>query len=122
MTIYAVGLGPGDPDYLAPGAKEAILCSDVIVGYTVYIELISGLLDGKQVIATGMKSEAMRCEAAVVEAVKGKQVCVVSSGDAGIYGMAALLYELAEKHPEIEIEVLPVSQRQPQQRQNWDRP
>lgn len=107
MKIYAVGLGPGDMDYLAPRAREAILRSDVIAGYTGYVELIPELLMDKEIIATGMKSEAERCEAAIDEALKGKQVCVVSSGDAGIYGMAALLYELAEKNPQIEIEVIP---------------
>ena len=105
--IFAVGLGPGDPDYLIPKAREAILSSDVIAGFTVYVELIADLLHGKEIIKTGMKSETERCEAAIAEALKGKQVCVVSSGDAGIYGMAALLYELAEKHDGIEIEVIP---------------
>ena len=105
--IYAVGIGPGDSGYIAPKAKDALLQSDVIVGYTGYIELITELLQGKELIATGMKGETERCEAAISEALKGLQVCVVSSGDAGIYGMASLLCELAEKHPAIEIEVIP---------------
>lgn len=107
MKLFAVGLGPGDACYLAPKAKEAILNSDVIAGYTGYIGLIPELAKGKEVIATGMKSEAERCQYAIDAALKGKRVCVVSSGDAGVYGMAALLYELAEKHPSIEIEVIP---------------
>jgi len=107
MKIFAVGLGPGDLGYLAPRAREVILQSDVIVGYLGYIELIPELTKEKKVIATGMKGEAGRCEAAITEALKGKQVCVVSGGDAGVYGMAALLYELAENEPEIEIEVIP---------------
>ena len=107
MKIYAVGLGPGAPGYLAPKAKEAILQSDVIAGYTGYVELIADLVSGKEIIATAMKSEADRCKAAISEALKGKQVCVVSGGDAGIYGMAALIYELAEKYTGIEIEVIP---------------
>ena len=105
--IYAVGIGPGDDGYLAPKAREALLQSDVIVGYTGYVGLISGLTQGKEVIATGMRGETERCEAAISEALKGLRVSVVSSGDAGIYGMASLLYELAEKHPTIEIEVIP---------------
>ena len=104
--IYALGIGPGDAGYLAPVAKEALIQSDVIVGYTGYVELIADLTKGKEIIATGMKGETERCEAAIDEALKGLQVCVVSSGDAGIYGMASLLYELAEKHPAIEIEVI----------------
>jgi len=107
MKIYAVGLGPGNPDYLAPKAREAILASDVVAGYTGYLEFIPDLLKNKEIIATGMKGETKRCEAAIAGALKGKQVCVVSSGDAGIYGMAALLYELAERHEAIEIEVIP---------------
>jgi len=107
LKIYVVGLGPGDPDYLAPRAKEVILESDIIVGYTGYVELIPDLTQGKQIIATGMTGEIERCEAAIEEALQGKQVCVISAGDAGIYGMAALLFELAEKHPTIEIEVIP---------------
>ena len=107
MEIYAVGLGPGDMNYLAPKAREAILESDVIVGYTAYIELITELMNGKEIVSTAMKGEAERCEAAITEALKGKQVCVVSSGDAGIYGMASLLYELAENNPAVEIQVIP---------------
>jgi len=105
--IYAVGIGPGDAGYLAPMAKEVLLQSDVIVGYTGYIELIAELVQGKKVIATGMKGETERCEKAINEALERLQVCVVSGGDSGIYGMASLLYELAEKHPAIEIEVIP---------------
>jgi len=107
MKIYAVGLGPGDTNYLAPKAREAILQCDVVSGYTGYVELIPELVSGKKMIATGMKSEVERCEEAINEALSGKQVCVISSGDAGIYGMAALLYELAEKYTSIEIEVIP---------------
>jgi precorrin-3B C17-methyltransferase len=107
LKIYAAGLGPGDPAHLTPGAKEAILACDVVAGYTGYLELIPDLVKGKEIIATGMKNETDRCEAAIAEALKGKQVCVVSGGDAGIYGMAALLYELAEGHNAIEVEVIP---------------
>jgi len=107
MKIYAVGLGPGDKNFLAPAALEIITNCDVIAGYTAYIELISEFVCGKEIIATGMKSETERCEAAIKEALNGKSVCVVSSGDAGIYGMAALLYELAEEYPKLEIEVIP---------------
>jgi precorrin-3B C17-methyltransferase len=106
LKIYAVGLGPGSLSYLAPKAKEAILASDVVAGYTGYLELISDLIKGKEIITTGMKNEIDRCEAAIAEALKGKQVCVISGGDAGIYGMAALLYELTDGHA-IEVEVIP---------------
>ena len=107
MKIYAVGIGPGDLDYLVPRAQEIILGCDVIVGYTKYIELIADIIKDKEVISTGMTGETARCERAFTEAVKGKKVAVVSSGDAGIYGMASLLYELSEKYPGVEIEVIP---------------
>ncbi|MDR2957230.1 MAG: precorrin-3B C(17)-methyltransferase [Coriobacteriales bacterium] len=107
MRISAVGLGPGNPEYMAPRARQAILESDCVVGYISYLRLIPDLLTGKQTIATGMRSETKRCQAAIDEALKGQQVCVVCSGDAGVYGMAGLLFELAEGHPELEIEVVP---------------
>lgn len=107
MKLYAIGIGPGDPAYLAPKAKEILLQSDVIVGYHTYIELISKLTEGKEIIQTGMKNEVERCERAVEEARKGRKTSVVSSGDAGIYGMAALLYEIAEPFAEVEVEVIP---------------
>lgn len=107
MKIYAVGIGPGDTDYLVPRAKEIILSCDVIVGYRTYIELISDLIKGKEVISTGMKSETARCESAFNEAFKGRKVAVISSGDAGIYGMASLLFEMSVKYPGVDIEVVP---------------
>ena len=106
MKIYAIGLGPGDAAHLTPGAEAAIRESGVIVGYTNYLDLIPELVRGKELISTGMKGEVQRCELAIAEARMGKQVCVVSSGDAGIYGMASLLYELAEG-TDIEVEVIP---------------
>jgi precorrin-3B C17-methyltransferase len=107
VRIIAVGLGPGDADYLAPAARKALLACDVIAGYTPYLELIPELLAGKEIISTGMKSEVERCESAIKEALSGKKVCVVSSGDAGIYGMASLLFERADDYPGVEVEVIP---------------
>ena len=107
MKIYAIGIGPGDAGHLTPKAKDTIQQSSVIAGYTGYINLIPELTKGKEIISTGMKGEAARCEAAIKEALKGKQVSVISGGDAGIYGMASLLCEMAENNPEIEIEVIP---------------
>jgi len=107
MTLYAVGLGPGDADCLTPRAEETIRRCDVVAGYAGYLELIPNLLEGKEIISTGMTGEVERCAAAVEAARRGKSVCVVSGGDAGVYGMAALLYELAEAVPGIEVEVVP---------------
>lgn len=107
MKLYAVGIGPGDLGFLAPCAAEVIRECEVIVGYTPYIKMIEELIDGKTIISTGMKSEIERCKKAIEEAIDGKKVAVISSGDAGIYGMAPLLYEMAEAYPELDVEVIP---------------
>lgn len=107
MKIYAVGIGPGNSEYLAPRAREVLQQCDVVVGYTVYVELVADLIQSKEVVSTGMKSEVERCERAFEEARKGKKVAVISSGDAGIYGMAPLLLEMSEKQGDVEIEVVP---------------
>lgn len=107
MKIYIVGIGPGFMDYMIPKAKEAIVKSNVIVGYTTYIELISELIKDKEVLSTGMKGEVDRCRLALDEADKGNTVAVISSGDAGIYGMASLVYELSKDYSGIDIEVIP---------------
>lgn len=90
-----VGLGPGGEGTLTPQAREALLDADVIVGYTTYIKLIKHLTEGKTVVASGMKKETDRARAAVDEALTGKHVAVVSSGDPGVYGMAGPVLEVA---------------------------
>lgn len=105
--IFAVGIGPGHADHLTPEALRVISQSDVIVGYAPYVHLISGHIHGKETIRTGMKREVDRCESAINEARRGKSVSVVSSGDAGVYGMAGLLIELTEHSADIEIVVVP---------------
>ncbi|MDR2117790.1 MAG: precorrin-3B C(17)-methyltransferase [Planctomycetaceae bacterium] len=107
MKIYAVGIGPGDKNYMAPQAEKIISDCDVIIGYTSYLKLIPDLVTGKEIIETGMKSETARCEKAFQKAKLGKKVAVISSGDAGIYGMASLLMEMSENETDIEIEIVP---------------
>ncbi len=80
-------------------AVEAITAAETIVGYDTYLGLIRELIADKKVIGTGMTQEIDRCQAAVEEALAGRQVAVVSSGDAGIYGMAGLVLELVFKYP-----------------------
>ena len=84
---------------MSPRAEQAIHEATVIVGYDTYLDLIKSLLAGKAVIGTGMMREIDRCQAAVDQALAGKKVAVISSGDPGIYGMAGLVLELAMKHP-----------------------
>lgn len=107
MKLYVVGLGPGNLGEITPRALSAITESEVIAGYRLYVELIRELTAGKEIISTAMKGEVERCQAAVEAALTGKTVTVVSSGDAGVYGMAGLVFQLAAGHPELEIEVIP---------------
>lgn len=105
--IYVIGIGPGNEEYMTYECKEAIKDSEVIVGYKTYINLVKDLISDKQVIENGMKKEMERCKKAIEEAKKGKKVAVISSGDAGIYGMAGLVLELVSKEEEkIEVKVV----------------
>jgi len=105
--LTVVGLGPGAGDDLTLRAKTAIEEADFIIGYTAYIDLIRDAFPGKEMASTGMRREVDRCRMAVEAAVEGRQVAVVCSGDSGIYGMAGLIYEVAQSYPPIDIEVIP---------------
>ena len=105
--VYVVGLGPGDPQFLTAQAKTALENADVLCGYTVYIDLIRSFYPEKEVHATGMTKEIDRCRWALETAQSGKTVALVCSGDAGVYGMASLILELAPNYPSVEIEVIP---------------
>ena len=106
MKIYVVGIGPGEGRKMTVEAQEAIRSSDLLVGYTVYVELVKELFPDKPVLSTPMKQEVQRCRLAMEEAASGKTVAVVCSGDAGVYGMAGLLLELSSQYPQVEIEVV----------------
>ncbi|MBO7374360.1 MAG: precorrin-3B C(17)-methyltransferase [Lachnospiraceae bacterium] len=105
--IYIVGMGPGSEDALTPQAKNALTISDCIVGYNVYLDLLPDELKKKELISTPMKQEVRRCEIVYEEALKGKTVSIICSGDAGVYGMASLMYELKERYPDTTLEVIP---------------
>lgn len=107
MKLYLVGIGPGDECQITPRALAAIAQSDIIAGYTVYVDLIKKHTEGKELLVTPMKREAERCRLAIEKARQGHTVAMVCSGDAGVYGMAGLVYELAQGGPPIEIEVVP---------------
>ncbi|MGL5439250.1 MAG: precorrin-3B C(17)-methyltransferase [Filifactoraceae bacterium] len=94
--IYIVGIGPGGLENMTGTAIGAIRNSQVIVGYDLYVKLLGSLADGKELISTGMKKEVDRCQKAIDVAKEGKKVAVVCSGDAGVYGMAGIVHELAE--------------------------
>jgi precorrin-3B C17-methyltransferase len=93
-TLYVVGIGPGAQQHATPAALAAIADSEIVVGYTTYIKLVRPLLDGKEIIRTGMTEEIGRARAAVERARAGARVSLISSGDAGAYGMAGLVFEV----------------------------
>lgn len=107
--LIVAGIGPGSPEDITPAVIHAIKNSDVIIGYKYYFQFIKPYLEpGTECIDTGMKREKARAEQAFELAEQGKNVCVISSGDAGIYGMAPLVYEMKrERGSEVRIEVLP---------------
>ena len=105
--LTVVGMGPGEYESMTLRAVKALNTCDVIVGYTVYVELAKPYFPDKEFLTTPMKREIERCEMAFAEAEKGRSVVMICSGDAGIYGMAGPILELGEKHPEVEIEVIP---------------
>jgi len=107
MKVTVVGVGPGGGADLTGRARAALEECELLVGYTIYIDLISGDFPGKPVLSTGMRREVDRCRAAVEAAAAGKNVAVVCSGDSGVYGMAGLIYEVAQEYPEVEVQVVP---------------
>ena len=107
--IIIAGIGPGSKEDITPAVLEAVRLADAIVGYKYYFQFIEPYVkDGCQCIDTGMKKERERAEQAFLLAETGKTVVVISSGDAGLYGMAPLVYEMAKaKGADITIETLP---------------
>jgi len=107
--IIVAGIGPGSKEDITPAVLEAISASDVVVGYKYYFQFIeSDIHPDTLCIDSGMKKEKVRAEEAFFHAEQGKTVCVISSGDSGIYGMAPLVFEMKkEKNSLIEIDVLP---------------
>lgn len=107
MKLYLIGLGPGGGQDLTLRAKQALEESDLLVGYTTYINLIRQDFPEKEMLSTPMRREEERCRLALERAAEGKTVAMVCSGDPGVYGMAGLCYELAGEYPPLEIEVIP---------------
>ena len=105
--LTVVGIGPGNYENMTIRADRALRESQIIVGYTVYVDLIRTWYPEKEYLSTPMAGEVKRCRMALEIAREGKRVAMVCSGDSGIYGMAALLYELRGEEREPEIEVVP---------------
>ena len=107
MKVTVIGLGPGGGADLTGRARAALEECDLLVGYTAYIDLVKEDFPDKETLSTGMRREVNRCRAAVEAALTGKSVAVVCSGDSGVYGMAGLIYEVAQEYDPIDIEVVP---------------
>jgi precorrin-3B C17-methyltransferase len=102
--LYVVGIGPGGREHMTLKALEVIKKCPVVVGYAFYIDLLGDLVEGKEVIKTGMKGELERCKLAIERASKGEDTCIISTGDPGLYGMAGPILEMAG---DVEVEVVP---------------
>ena len=107
MKVTVIGLGPGGGADLTGRARAALEECALLVGYTAYIDLVKEDFPDKETLSTGMRREVDRCRAAVEAALTGKSVAVVCSGDSGVYGMAGLIYEVAQEYDPIDIEVVP---------------
>jgi precorrin-3B C17-methyltransferase len=107
MKLSVIGIGPGNEKYLTREARDALDCSDMVIGYPLYLDLIKPLIEGKERFSTPMRKEIERCRTALGKAAEGRNVALVCSGDAGVYGMASLIYELAPEYPPVEIRVVP---------------
>lgn len=105
--LYVIGIGPGEYEQMTLKAIHAMEKSEVIIGYTVYVDLVKDHFPGKEFLTTPMKKEVDRCVMAFEEAKKGKVVSMICSGDAGVYGMSGLMYEVGVNYPEVELEIIP---------------
>ena len=105
--VFVVGLGPGGARFLTAQAQSALQQAEVLCGYTVYLDLVRPLFPEKETYSPGMTKELDRCRWALETARAGRAVALVCSGDAGVYGMASPLLELARDYPDVTVEVVP---------------
>ena len=105
--LYVIGMGPGDKQSLTGAARSALDRAELICGYTLYVELLKPLYPDKETYTTGMTGELARCRHCLEQAATGKTVALVCSGDAGVYGMAGPVLELAPEYPAVRVEVIP---------------
>lgn len=105
--LFVVGLGPGGADGMTVRAQNVLRASDVIVGYTVYIDLVRADFPDKEFLSTPMRKEVDRVRLALETAAQGRTVALICSGDAGVYGMSGLCEELLPQYPGVELETIP---------------
>ena len=104
--LYVVGIGPGGYEQMTVKAVKVLEECDIIVGYTVYVDLVAEHFAGKEMLTTPMRQEEKRCRMAFDEVMKGRNTAMICSGDAGVYGMSGLIYEISRDYPGIEIEIV----------------
>ena len=102
--VYAVGIGPGEPKQMTSQAEAVLRRADLIVGYKTYVDQIRPVFPDKEYKVSGMRQELLRIREALEEARTGKTVAVISSGDASVYGMGGLLWELSEQYDDVDVE------------------
>ena len=105
--IYIVGMGPGAEKMMTPEAYQVLQECDTIVGYQVYLNLLGEEFQKKELLSTPMRQEEKRCLMCFELAEKGKQVALICSGDAGVYGLASLMYEIGKGYEDMELIVVP---------------
>jgi precorrin-3B C17-methyltransferase len=105
--LALVGMGPGGRGGMTFDADQAIREADVVVGYKRYVQLLTPLYPGQSFRSTGMTHEVERCREALDLAQGGRRVALVSSGDAGVYAMAGLVFELSPEFPGVPVRVVP---------------
>lgn len=104
--IYVIGIGPGEYEQMTKKAVDAMQESDIIIGYTVYVDLVKDHFSDKKFLTTPMTKEVERCVLAFEEAKKGQTVSMICSGDAGVYGMSGLMLEIGQEYPQIHVEII----------------
>jgi len=106
--LHVVGFGPGGKEHMTFKAAEVIQNADIVTGYTTYVDLMRPIFPDKEFKATGMMQEVDRCRMAIEDAMTGKDVAMISSGDSGIYGMAGIIYQMVdEMGADIEVDTVP---------------
>ncbi|WOO38622.1 precorrin-3B C(17)-methyltransferase [Anaerocolumna sp. AGMB13020] len=105
--LYIVGFGAGSLEYMTKQAVEVLEKCQVITGYTTYVELVRPYFPDKEYYSTSMKQEVSRCRLAMEEAAKGINIALICSGDAGVYGLASLCFELKKEYPSVQLKVIP---------------
>ena len=105
--LYVIGIGPGVREQMTIRADRVLQECEVIAGYTVYADLVRGYYPDAEFITTAMRQEKERCRMALLAADSGRKTALICSGDSGVYGMAGLMYEVGEKYPEVELEIVP---------------